>query len=108
MAANGNASDKRWRWITMALVIGCRRCASATAFVPASLEPRSGNHEYNTLVVYTVKKALSGVSQIMQRMPELRLQRFGNRQSFLVPRQRQDAVSNKAQLDVTLLAAKHP
>jgi hypothetical protein len=56
-AANRNASDKRWRWITMTLVIGCRRCASATAFVPASLEPRSGNHEYNTLVVHTVKNS---------------------------------------------------
>jgi hypothetical protein len=65
MAANGNASDKRWRWITMARVIGCCRCASATAFVPASLEPPSGKHEYNTLVVHTVKKALSGVSQII-------------------------------------------
>jgi hypothetical protein len=59
-------------------------------------------------VVHMAKKALSGMSQIMQHMSELRLKRLGNRQSFLVPRQRQDAVSNKAQLDVTLLAAKHP
>jgi hypothetical protein len=49
----------------MALVIGCCRCASATASMPAPLKPRSGNHEYNTLVVHTVKKALSGVLEMI-------------------------------------------